>query len=190
MASVRLYNESDKERVQQICLDDAGCANASDDTKKYILTMYCNYYIEQEPDNCFVALNNDGEIIGYALCSEDYDTYEKVFSEKYLPQTAAISAKRYVDAKMDMLTHSMFRDSYKSHIHINIDVNYQRQGVGSLLLSTVKSHMRKKRVDSIMLVCDNDNEGAIEFYTKNGFNSLMATKFGLAMGLKFNAEDF
>ena len=39
MATVRAYKEKDKERVQDICLVNAGCSGASEDTKKYILCM-------------------------------------------------------------------------------------------------------------------------------------------------------
>lgn len=189
MNSVRPYRESDRARVQQICLDNAGCANASDDTKKYTLIMYCNYYIEQEPQNCFVAVDESDEPVGYILCCENYDNYERVFSEVYLPQAAAISAKRYVDAKMDMLTHSMFRESYKCHFHIDVDENYQNAGLGTALIRALKTRLRKRRIESLMLVCDRQNERAVAFYKKNGFKPLIETKFGLAMGLDLNAEE-
>ena len=188
MNSIRPYRESDRERVQQICLDNAGCANATAETKKYILIMYCNYYIDQEPQNCFVAVNDADEAVGYIICSEDYDTYERVFTEVYLPQAAAVSAKRYVDAKMDMLTHSMFRDSYKSHFHIDIDENYQGGGLGTELIKVLETRLRKRRVERLMLVCDENNDRAIAFYKKNGFKPLIETKFGLAMGIDLNPE--
>lgn len=188
MNSVRPYREGDRERIQQICLDNAGCANASAETKTYTLIMYCNYYIEQEPQNCFVAVNDSDEAVGYLLCSENYDEYERVFSEVYLPQAAAVSAKRYVDAKMDMLTHSMFRDSYKCHFHIDVDENYQNSGLGTQLLSAMKTRLRKRRIERVMLVCDEKNSRVIEFYAKNGFKPLIETKFGLAMGLDLNSE--
>ena len=79
MASVRPYQDKDKERVQRICLMNAECMNSPVDTQKYILIMYCNYYIAQEPENCFVAVNDDDEAVGYIICSEDYDKYEKIF---------------------------------------------------------------------------------------------------------------
>ena len=188
MPSVRAYKEKDKERVQQICLDNAGCKNASEDTKKYILIMYCNYYIEQEPQNCFVAVDDSDNAVGYIICSENYEKYAEVFSEKYLPQAAAISARRYVEAKLDMLSHSMFKNDYTAHFHIDIDEAYQRAGLGSLLISTLKAHLRKKHLPGMMLVCGEDNQLAINFYTKNGFKSLITTKFGKAMALDFENE--
>lgn len=186
MATVRPYKESDKERVQDICLVNAGCMNSSEDTKKYILIMYCNYYIEQEPENCFVAVNDEDEAVGYIICTENYDNYEKLFVDHYLKQCAAISPKRYVEAKLDLLSHSMYKNQYPAHFHIDIDDNYQRMGLGSLLISTLKSHLRKKNIKNMMMVCGEDNENAINFYRKNGFKDLITTKMGHAMALEFD----
>lgn len=185
MASVRPYLEKDKERVQKICLVNAECMDSPADTQKYILIMYCNYYIEQEPNNCFVAVNDEDEAVGYIICSENYDVYEKIFKDHYLNQCAAISPKRYVDAKMDLLSHSMFRNEYPAHFHIDIDAEYQRMGLGSLLISTLKAHLRKKNIMKLMMVCGADNQKAIDFYKKNGFKDLITTKMGHAMGLTF-----
>ena len=167
MANVRAYKEKDKERVQDICLVNAGCSDESDDTKKYILTMYCNYYIEQEPGNCFVAVNDNDEAVGYIICSENYDNYEKLFTELYLNQCAALGPNRYIEAKLDLLSHSMFRNEHPAHFHIDIYDDYQRMGLGSLLISTLKSHLRKKNIKSMMMVCGEDNVNAINFYKKN-----------------------
>lgn len=185
MASVRPYQEKDKERVQHICLMNAECINSPVDTQKYILIMYCNYYIEQEPENCFVAVNDNDEAVGYIICSENYDKYEKIFLENYLEQCSAISPKRYVEAKLDLLSHSMFRNEYSAHFHIDIDENYQRMGLGSLLISTLKAHLRKKNITKLMMVCGEDNYNAINFYKKNGFKDLITTKMGHAMGITF-----
>ena len=188
MPQVRPYKESDKERVQRICINNAGANSSSEDTQKYILLMYCNYYIEQEADNCFVAVNDNDEAVGYIICTENYDVYEKRFKEIYLNQCAAISPKRYVEAKLDLLSHSMFRNDYSAHFHIDIDDAYQRMGLGSLLISTLKAHLRKKGIKSMMMVCGEDNYNAISFYKRNGFKDLITTKMGHAMGLEFDEE--
>lgn len=185
MTTVRPYNEKDRERVQKICLDDAGCQNSSEDTKKFILIMYCDYYIEQEPENCFVAVDDNDNAIGYIICAENYEKYARIFNELYLPKAAAISAKRYVDAKLDMLSHSMFKKQYPAHLHIDIDERYHRLGIGTLLMSTLISHLRKKNIGGVMLVCGAENKQAINFYNKNGFKTLINTKIGKAMALEF-----
>ncbi len=186
MVSVRAYKESDKERVQNICIVNAGCVDSPEATKKYILLMYCNYYIEQEPENCFVAVNEDDEAVGYIICAENYDRYEQIFKDEYLNQCASISPRRYVEAKLDLLSHSMFKKDYPAHFHIDIYDNYQRMGLGSLLISTLKAHLRHKGLDSMMMVCGADNENAINFYRKNGFKDLITTKMGHAMALEFD----
>lgn len=185
MASVRPYRKKDKERVQHICLMNADCLDSTEDTQKFILCMYCNYYIEQEPYNCFVAVNDDDEAVGYIICSEDYDAYERTFTELYLDQCSAISPQRFVDAKLDLLSHSMFKAEYPAHFHIDIDSEYQRMGLGSLLISTLKAHLRKKNITKLMMVCGEDNLNAISFYKRNGFKDLITTKMGHAMGLAF-----
>ena len=188
MVTVRAYRQSDKERVQNICLANADCLDSNEDTKKYILLMYCNYYIEQEPENCFVAVNDEDEAVGYIICTEDYDKYEERFKELYLNQCAAISPRRYVEAKLDLLSHSMFKKDHPAHFHIDIDDNYQRMGLGSLLISSLKAHLHSKGLKSMMMVCGEDNENAKSFYRKNGFKDLMTTKMGHAMALEFEEE--
>ena len=88
-----------------------------------------------------------------------------------------------------MLTHSMFRDSYKCHFHIDVDENYQNGGLGTQLLNVMKIRLRKRRIERVMLVCDEKNSRTVDFYKKNGFIPLIETKFGLAMGLDLNSEE-
>ena len=185
MATIRPYKEKDRERVQHICLRNAECLDAPQGTQDYILLMYCNYYIDQEPGNCFVAVDKDDQPVGYIICCEDYDKYEKVFKEIYLPQAAQISPKRYVDAKLDLLSHSMFKSRYPAHLHIDIYEEYQRMGIGSELIATLRNHLRDKNKDGVMLVCGADNEQAKKFYRKNGFKPLLTTKMGCAFALDF-----
>ena len=186
MLSVRPYIISDREQVEQICLENAGCSDAKEETKKLVLLIYCTYYLENERENCFVAVDDDGKVVGYILCSENYNTYEKVFLEKYIPQAAMISARRYVDAKFNMLKFGMYRKEYPAHCYINVDLRHQNAGIGGLLISTLKAHMRKKYVKGLMLVCDAENEELVGFFEKNGFTRLIVTRFGQAMAMAFD----
>ena len=186
MLSVRPYITSDREQVERICLENAGCSEAKDETKKLVLLIYCTYYLEHEKENCFVAVDDNGSVVGYILCSENYNEYEKVFLEKYIPVAATISARRYVDAKFNMLKFAMFRKDYPAHFYMNVSIDHQNEGLGGLLITTLKAHLRKKYVRGLMLVCDAENEDLIGFFEKNGFKKLITTMFGRAMGMPFD----
>ena len=189
MSAIRAYDKKDRERVREICLKNADCLYAPEETKQYILLMYCDYYIEQEPENCFVAVDDNDNAVGYIICAKDYEEYAKTFKRTYLPQADAISPKRFVEARLDLLSHAMFKSLYPAHFHIDIDEEHQREGLGSLLVSTLTVHLKHKGLSGMMLVCGADNQQAINFYKKNGFKTLLTTKVGRAMALDFDAEN-
>ena len=188
MDVIRPYDKKDRERVRQICLKNADCLYAPEDTKKYILLMYCDYYIEQEPENCFVAVDANDNAVGYIICAEDYERYARTFRAHYLPEADAISLRRFVEARLDLLSHSMFKSVYPAHFHIDIDEDHQREGLGTLLVAALKLHLKRKNINGMMLVCGADNKQAINFYKKNGFKTLLTTKVGRAMALDFDEE--
>ena len=186
MLSVRPYLDSDREQVERICLENAGCSEAKEETKKLVLLMYCDYYLDHEKENCFVAVDNGGQVAGYIVCSENFNAYEKSFLEVYIPQAATISARRYVDAKFNMLKFAMYRKEYPAHFYVNVSLDNQNMGIGELLISTLKAHLRKKYVRGLMLVCDAENETLIGFFEKNGFKPLITTMFGKTMAMQFD----
>lgn len=186
MISVRRYNIGDRDQVERICLENAGCANAPEDLKTFTLLMRCQYYIEQERENCFVAVDDAGKVVGYVLCSENYNTYERTFTEKYIPKAAAISAKCYVDAKFDMLKHAMYRRYYPAHLYIDVSLDHQNLGVGGLLLSALKTQLKRKFVQGVMAVCEENNEDLIRFFENNGFQTILTTRYGKTMVFDFD----
>lgn len=185
MVTIRPYAEKDKPLVQNLCLANAGIGEASEEMQRFILNMYCNYYIEQEPENCFVAVDEDDCAVGYIFCSENCDVYEQKFNELYIPNALELGTKFYLDSKLDIITHTMFRTTYPAHLHIDIDAEYQGKGIGSALLDTLQHHLLGKGISSVMLVCGADNEGAIRFYKRNGYVTLITTHLGTAMGKEF-----
>lgn len=185
MATIRPYDVKDRDRVQALCLTNAGCAEASADMQQYILNMYCNYYIDCEPENCFVAVDDYDNAIGYIICAQNCDYYEKRFAEDYLPAMLELGLKYYVDAKLDIISHTMFKNDYAAHLHIDILDGYRGQGIGTELIDTLKNHLRSKGLRSVMLVVGADNEGGIRFYERNGFEKLITTHLGVAMGIHF-----
>jgi len=185
MYTIRPYREEDKKNIQDICLVSMGSENSPFETQRYVLIMFCNYYVEQEPENCFVVADENDEAVGYIVCAEDYDRYAEVFNKIYMPQIRALSVRRQVDARLDMLGHGMFKKDYPAHLHINIYPEYRRIGAGSRLVDTLKGHLKSKGIHSLMLVVASDNIRAQRFYRRNKFKELKFTGSGVAMGIRF-----
>ena len=80
---IRPFEEKDKENVRFVCLNSEGPCKMTPDDQHYILTTYCNYYIEKEGRNCFVAVNDDAEAIAYAL-SGSVEAFSELMNEKAL----------------------------------------------------------------------------------------------------------
>jgi hypothetical protein len=81
MIKVRKYEEKDFDGVRYACLNSDG-GGMSADLCAFVLHTFCDYYIENEPENCFV-LDDNGKAVGYVICTEDYDNYKEIFDEFY-----------------------------------------------------------------------------------------------------------
>jgi len=67
MATIRPYKEQDREAVRSICL---ACTGA-----ELYPALYLDYYLEFEPENAFVAVNEEDQPVGYIVCSNDYNCF-------------------------------------------------------------------------------------------------------------------
>ena len=184
MTSVRAYEEQDRDAVLRLCLEDAGALQAGEDTQRYITITKCEYYIDREPGNCFVAADDDEGVVGCILCAGNADEFERAFNELYVPRAAAISARRYVDAKLSLIPVTQYRQYYPAHFLMFVQNSWYGRGVGELLLAALKSQLRRRHVTKLMTVCDAESELQIGFYEKHGFGRLIKTKYGLSMGLE------
>jgi len=57
-------------------------------------------------------------------------------------------------------------------ISIAVPKNLRRKGVGSILLQTLLSHLRKSEVEDVWLEVKAENKEAISLYTKTGFEKV------------------
>lgn len=169
---IRPYNEKDKENIRHVCIVTAGCTHKPEDEKKFILKLYCDYYIEKEPENCFVLADDNDNAVGYIMCSENFGAYRKNF-RPYLKDISEISFFKYIYALGEIIAHLPASGKCSAHMHIDILPDYQSKGYGSELLSTLRNHLKAKNVNGLMLVVGNDNKNAVRFYKKNGFESYL-----------------
>lgn len=172
MISVRKFEEKDKQKLRQICLETSAFDLNKKNMKEFLLLMYNDYYTEKQGDVCFVAADENDEAVGYVICDKDYKTYKKVFMNEYYPKIKALGLKFALMARGELLVHDLAFGKYSAHLHINLTKACRRQGVGSKLIEALKAELKKQKTNSLMLSCGCTNKSAVAFYKKNGFHVL------------------
>ena len=170
---VRKYEDRDRERVEYICRVTDN-SHLDDDL---LLALYCHYYITYEKDNCFVA-EVDGTVVGYIISSEDSKKWREGFLSFLSSYREEIREAGYYSTK----GYEPFYSQYPAHLHIDIDPNYQRMGIGGALMDALLAHYREKGVKGVMLGVDTNNIKGVSFYKKYGFTPL--SENGVWLGIK------
>lgn len=185
MLYVRPYDEKDKNDFRHICLETASPTSKTEKQKKLLLTLYCDYYTEQEPQNCFALTDENDRAVGYILCSENYERYKDTFNKLYMPKLKKSGLLNFFHGKLDMLSHSMYKKEFPAHLHIDILPEYQRMGGGTALMTALKNHLKEKNIHSLLLAVDAKNIKGVSFYKKYGFSVYKNFIFNYIMTLNF-----
>lgn len=171
MFSIRPYKTTDRERVRMICHATA-TDSAYVENPDLVAALYAEYYVDYEPDNAFILVNEADEAIGYILCAEDYKVYVDTFKRKQLPKVRAISRKYGLQHRLGFVMDRLNGRKYPAHLHIDLLPEAQRQGWGTKLIDTLLAHLREKGVKGVCLGVGGTNEGAIRFYQGYGFTEI------------------
>ncbi len=181
---IRKYEEKDKENVRYICLNsDGGISNK--ELCDFVLHIFCDYYIENEPENCFV-LSDKGKAVGYVICAENFGEFKKIYESVYVPKTNGMSKNLMNWANEAYDLQEKYMNEYPAHLHIDILPEYQRGGWGSKLIETLLEHLKEKNINGVMLTAGTANKIADKFYRKFGFNELCVSDTDIAFGIKLN----
>ena len=174
MVKVRKYEAKDFDDVRFVCLNSTG-EDFGPIVGEFILHTFCDYYIEHEPENCFVV-DDDGRAVGYIFCAEDYDSYKEIFDKDYLPLNEHLGEERYKWAQDSTILQNKYKAEYPAHMHIDLLPEYQRMGLGHKLTDALCEHLKKKGIKGINLTMSAANKKGGGFYRKYGF-TLIADKF-------------
>ena len=184
MTSVLPYIPIYRDAVVKLCLEDLGCLSAGEETQTFTAMLKCESYLDLTPETCFVVVDENNTVVGCVLCCPDFDAFEASFNETYLPKAAALSVRRYVDAKLGLLPYAMFRKEYGAHLALYVKSAWAGLGVESLLTTALFSELRRRRVKGVVTLTEPDNEDRIRFLKDAGFKKVLTTKYGQAMGLE------
>ena len=181
---IRPYKETDKDNFRHICLETSVGTAAPEKEKSFILKLYCDYYIEQEPENCFALADDDDNAVGYILCSENMKRYIKA-TKPYRAEIKKLGFIRYLYSWGEIIAHLPAAKKCKAHLHIDILSDYQHKGYGTKLIDALKENLSAKGINSVMLVVNTSNKNAVRFYKKNGFKNFLNFGQGILMTLDF-----
>ena len=183
---IRPYQEKDQQAVRGICIATSGLPVKTQRQKELLLLQYCDYYLEQEPDACFVAVDETDTPIGYILCAKEYHAYRRRFLERYLPRIRALSVWRAVAARAEVGLTGRYAERYPAHMHIDILDAYQRMGIGHRLVDTLAACLAGQNVKGLMLSVGSTNQKGVNFYQKYGFQKIGTVAGALVMGLRLS----
>ena len=182
--TVRPYSKDDWKDVRFVCLNSDGPCRSSGRAVNFTLTVYCDCYIEGEPQNCFVATDDSDRAIGYVLCAADFDAYRERFVDKYYPRIKRWEFKRRKSALRAIESQGKYKNDYPAHLHIDLLPSYQHMGLGTKLMDTLCNHLKQNGVKGVMFTVWHKNYGAIKFYEKYGFKLIETKDTTLVYGLK------
>ena len=185
MITIRQYRRSDRENVRRVCCHLKPEEPLIESQRWPLLTIFCDYYIDCEPDNCFVAVDENDVAIGYVYCAENYHAYRKRFMREYASKLKDQPFSRRADAWGAAHMPVFYARKFPAHLHIDVLEPYQRLGLGHQLVDALAAHLRAKGVPGVMLVVGRSNVKGRGFYNKYGFKRLRGIPLVVVMGLEF-----
>ena len=161
--------------------------------------FWCLYYIWFETKNCFVAVDIEKDkVVGYIFSSLNTLKQEENFKQKIEPliknrikelrmkSVRAHLIAYFIIHKLKSKRRQDFLQKYPAHLHIDILPDYQRQGIGSLLMKTLENHFKKQGIPGYHLEVGRKNRLGISFYKKLQLKLLQKTVFSCIFGRKLN----
>lgn len=170
MYTVRKYKESDKKHLRYICKETTWDANKKNPEKlETIPIIFNDYFTENEPENIFVAVNSDDIPVGYVICCTDY----KLFRKKMLQELHKRVLTTYPPSAWMLwatfLSAMITKKAYRTHLHIDILPEAQRQGLGTELVNSLCKQLKTKNIRNVSVITINKNSMGYRFYCKYGF---------------------
>ena len=184
--TIRPYENKDKENVRYVHLNSDGPCKSTKRGINFGLAVYCDYYIEKEPENCFVLADENDVAVGYVLCAKEQKKYRRIFLKEYQPRVHGSREDKTVSWG-EAWVHGIYARRYPAHLHIDILQGYRGGGNGTRMIAELLDHLKAQNVKGVHLVVGEDNPNAIRFYTRCGFKTLLKFGRGRIMGCKLSA---
>ncbi len=173
MITIRKYRPEDKEAVKNICRVTAHSSyKKTPKTLEAAVILYNDYYTEQEPENIFVAANDNDEAVGYILCSTDEKKFLKETKTTYRKRLDGVCPSKNIEFVLARILTRLLPKKYRAHLHIDILPDYQKMGLGTLLMDAEREHLFSLGIPYLTVLSIDVGSNGYRFYKKYGFKSV------------------
>lgn len=184
MATIRKMRNDEIADIEYICRMTAGpeCAR-NPVVGNLIAKMFSTYYARECYDTSFVLADENDKPVGYLLCEPNYKRFNKLFRKIDVPQIFKLKKRSGMRAWTFPIPYNLLGKKYPAHLHIDLLPEYQSKGYGAKMIEMLLDELKSRNVKGIMLMADVNNTGAVRFYTRLGFKTLLS-KFGTVVMVK------
>ena len=178
---IRKYKNDDSKSIKAIAYSDAEHGSL-----RAVASLKCNYYIENEPEHCFVMTDEFDKPTGYILCSVDSKKQNELFPT-YLAVVKEEDKKLYRQEKRFQKKLAPVSNDYPARISISILPSFRGKGGAKALITELTSHLKQIGVRGIYTITENDD--AVAFCERMGFERIARldkthSVFGLSISLE------
>lgn len=185
---IRPYAPRDRDGVRKICADTAySHYTVKQKLRECMCNMYVDYYLDEEPENVFVAVGGDGYVCGYIVASTDAEKF--IYKQKSV-YTPIIRNKVFYLGWFNAICARVSHDldgKFGGGFHINVATDRQGGGIGPALLTAMALHLKKKGVKNMYLVTRSRKTRGYGFYSHYGFREVKRYFLG-SRALVFDLE--
>ena len=189
---IRNFKPEEKKAIREISVQSSIFGEYTDQkllNEEIIADLLTSYFIEYEPQFCFVAEKNS-EVVGYLLGSSDVQKMHKVVRSKIMPglvkkafQSGLIFRAPNLGLMKNVLNSYFkgefkvpdFSQEYPATLHVNISPRYRGKMIGSLLVYHFLQILKDKQVKGIHFGVLSDK--AKRFFEKLGFEILFSGEY-------------
>ncbi len=173
MYKIRKYKASDRDQLRYICKETTWDDNKKDINKLESIPMIFNdYFTSFEPDNIFVAVNDEDVAVGYVICSSDYSLFKRKMKDTIRPMVKNTYSPSLLMFWATYFSVVLAKKDYKTHLHIDLLPEAQRKGLGTQLINALVTHLSEKKIKNVSVVTINKKSMGYKFYCKYGFHTI------------------
>ncbi len=188
MYTIRKYKPSDKERLRFICKETTWDDNKTDENKlDSVAVIYNDYFTEYEPENIFVAVNDDDIPVGYVICSSNYTLFKDKMLSVIKNRVKSIYTPSLLMFYASLISVMITKKPHRTHLHIDILPEAQRMGLGTKLIDALCEHLKAKNIRNVSVLTISTDSMGYKFYTKYGFytvSKITPTRISMTYDIK------